>query len=302
MTNEGIHRAIGCFQSALVENPTCALVKTGLADAYCQLALSGTACTSEVSPPARQFASDALRTQPSLAEAHISMGQVRMLFDWDWNKATEDWNHASRLDPSQPEAHRAWARLLAARNCHTDALREISRAQDLAPLSLPIGFEHAWLLYLAGNFREAAAESWKVLSLEPAFAPAQTILGLAYQQLGSFDEAITELENACTCSQRQPSALASLGHAYAAAGLPDKARDILAALAAESQLRHISAYCFALVHVGLGQLQLAIDALQMACTQRDPQLLWLNVDPRFASLHSAADFVALSRHLKLTAD
>ena len=302
MTNEGIQRAIGCFQSALLQDPSSALVKTGLADAYCQLALSGTACTSEVSPPAREFASDAIRTQPSLPEAHISMGQVRMLFDWDWSRATEDWNHASRLDPAQPESHRAWARLLAARNCHADALREISRAQELAPLSLPIGFDHAWLLYLAGNFQEAAAQSWKVLSLEPAFAPAQTTLGLAYQQLGSFDEAITELENACTCSQRQPSALASLGHAYATAGLPDKARAVLGDLAAESQRRHVSAYCFALVHAGLGQLHLAIAALQTACTQRDPQLLWVTVDPRFALLHSEPDFLALSRHLNITAD
>jgi len=302
MTNEGVQRAIGCFQSALVEDPSCALVKTGLADAYCQLALSGTACTSDLSHPAREFASDALRTQPSLPEAHISMGQVRMLFDWDWSRATDDWNHATHLDPAQPAAHRARARLLAARGCHPEALTEIRQAQDLDPLSLPIGFEHAWLLYLAGNFQEAAAQSWKVLSLEPAFAPAQTILGLSYQQLGSFDEAITELANACTCSPREPSALAALGQAYAVAGLPDKAHGILDDLTEEAKHRHVSAYCFALIHAAFGQRHLAVDALQTACAQRDPQLLWVNVDPRFDALHSQADFLALTRHLKVTTD
>jgi Flp pilus assembly protein TadD len=223
-----------------------------------------------------------------------------MLFDWDWSSASDAWNHATHLDPAQPEAHRARARLAAARNCQPQALNEIRQAQELDPLSLPIGCEHAWLLYLAGNFREAAAQSWKVLSLEPAFAPAQTILGLAYQQLGSFDEAITELENACTCSCQEPSALAAMGQAYAVAGYLDQARNILATLKAESKRRHVSAYFCALIHAALGEPHLALEALQGACAQRDPQLLWLNVDPRFASLRSEPAFAALTQCLKVT--
>ncbi len=298
MTSEGIQRAIGCFQSALHEDPGCALAKTGLADSYCQMALSGSVCASDVSPTARDFAADALSIQPTLPEAHISMGQVRMIFDWDWRKARDCWSRANDLDSSLTEAHRGRALLSAARNCHDEALREISQAQDLDPLSLPIGFEHAWLHFLSSHFDEAVAQSWRVLTLEPAFAPAQTILGLAYHQLGAFDEAITELENACVCSDRDASALASLGYVYAAAGFPDRAHGVLDELATQSQRRHVSAYWLAVIHTGLDQRHLALEALKAACMQREPHLLWVNADPRLASLRAEPEFLALRRHLR----
>ncbi len=298
MTGDGIQRAIGCFQSALQEEPDYALANAGLADSYCQLALSGNVSASDVHDVAREFAAAALKTRPSLPEAHVSMGLVRMIFDWDWNRADDDWTRARDLDPSLPEVHRARARLLSARNCHDDALREIRQARDLDPLSLAIGFEYAWLLYLSSNFQEAIAQSWRVLTLEPSFAPAQTILGLAHRQLGSFDEAVTELENACTCSDRQPVAIASLGHVYAAAGLLDKAEILFDELVAQSQRRHVSAYWLALVYAGLDRRQLALEALNTAYLQREPQLLWVNVDPRLFSLHSEPDFLALRRHLR----
>jgi len=298
MTSDGIQRAMGCFQSALEEHPGCALAHAGLADCYCRLALSGAVCVSDVCVSARDFAAAALRIQPSLPEAHVSMGQVRMIFEWDWRKASESWSRASALDPSLTEAHRGRALLWAARNCHDDALREICQAQDLDPLSLPIGFEHAWLLFLAGNFEEAVAQSWRVLTLEPAFAPAQTILGLAYYRLGSFDEAITELENACVCSDRDTAAVASLGYVYAAAGFSDKAQRVLDELAAQSQRRYVSTYWMAIVHAGLDRRRLALEALKTACLQREPQLLWVNADPRLASLRSEPEFLAVRRDLR----
>jgi DNA-binding winged helix-turn-helix (wHTH) protein len=298
MTCDAIQRAIGCFQAALSEDPHCALANTGLADSYCELALSGTVRASDVCLSAREFAAAALRSHPNLPEAHASMGQVRMIFDWDWGKAGDDWSRACSIDPSLTAVHRARALLFSASGRHEDALREICHAQGLDPLSLPIGYEHAWHLYLSGSFPEAVAQCWRVLTFEPAFAPAQTILGLAYHRLGSLDEAITELENACVCSDRHPSAVGSLGHVYGGAGIRDKAQDLLDELAAQSQRRYVSHYWRALIQAGLNRRGMAIEALKSAAAQREPQLLWLNVDPRLATLHGEPDFLALCRNMR----
>jgi DNA-binding winged helix-turn-helix (wHTH) protein/lipopolysaccharide biosynthesis regulator YciM len=295
MTSDGVQRAIGCFQSALREDAGCALAYSGLADCYCHLALSGTVCASDVCRSARDCAAAALKIRPDLSEGYISMGRVHMIFDWDWRKAAEDWSRASDLSLSLTEVSRARALLAAASQRHDEALREIYQAHDLDPLSLPIGLERAWLLYLSRNFAEAVTQSWRVLSLEPSCAPAQTILGLAYHQLGSFDEAITELENACICSDRHPSAVASLGHVYGAAGFHDKAQCMLDELVMQSERRHVSSYCFALLHAGFGQPHLAMDALKTAYAKRESPLLWIAVDPRLASLHSETDFITLRR-------
>ena len=299
MTSDGVQRAIGCFQSALSEDSSCALAHSGLADCYCQLALSGTVCAADVCVTARESATAALKTQPNLPEAHISMGRVRMIFDWDWSKAADDWSRASDLNPSLAEVHRARALLAAAGHRHDDALREICHALDIEPLSLPIGFERAWLLYLSRRFDEAVTQAWRVLTLEPSCAPAQTILGLAYFQLGSFDESFTEIENACVCSDRHPAAVASLGYVYGAAGFVDKAQSALDELVTQSQRRHVSTYWSALVHAGLDQPHLALEALEKARAQREPLLLWAGVDPRLATLHSEPDFLTLRRDLRV---
>ena len=298
-TSEGTQRAIGCFQSALAEDSSCALAHAGLADAYCQIALGGTVRAADVSTPAREAARAALAAQPALPEAQVSMGRVHMIFDWDWSKAAEHWSRAYALDPSLVDVHLVRALLAAACERHDEARREISQALELDPLSLPAGFEQAWLLYLSRHFHEAVAQSWRVLTLEPSFAPAQTILGLTYHQLGSLDEALTELENACICSDRHPAAVASLAHVYAAAGLVDKAQSVLAELATQAQRRHVSHYCFAVAYAGLDQRQLALEALGRSRQHREPQLLWLGVDPRLDKIRAEADFLTLRHDLNL---
>jgi DNA-binding winged helix-turn-helix (wHTH) protein/Flp pilus assembly protein TadD len=299
MTSDGIQRAIGYFRSALSEDHNFALAHSGLAECHCQLALSGTVGVSDVCLTARGCATAALQSQPNLPEAHISMGRVRLLFDWDGNAAAEHWNRASELGASLPELHRARALLAAARERGEEALEEIGRAHELDPLSLPIGFERAWLLYLWRHFEEAVTQSWRVLALEPSCAAVQTALGLAYRQTGSFDEAITELENACVCSDRHPSALASLAHVYGAAGFLDKARGALHELTAQSENRHVPAYWFAVAHAGLAQRHLAMDALKLSRARREPQLLWAGIDPRLAILHAEADFLTLRRDVRI---
>ena len=295
MTGASLQRAIGCFQSALKEDANCALALAGLADAHCQLLLGGTFCSPHASHSAREFASAALQAEPNSAEAHVSLGRLRMILDWDWDGAAAAFDHATTLDPASCEAHRARALLSSALGRHDEALREMRKAHTTEPLSLPIGYELAWLLYLSRHFSEAAAQSWAVLSLEPEFFPAQNILGLTYDQLGSHDEAITEFENACSCSDRHPSALASLGNAYGTMGSTSQAEQTLAEVAELSRRQHVSPYYLALIHVGLGQRRSALDALQNGCLEHDPLLLWLNVDPRFASLRSEPDFLALLR-------
>jgi Flp pilus assembly protein TadD len=204
-----------------------------------------------------------------------------MIFDRDWTGATEAFDVAIQLDRTLADAYRARALLRASLNQHEQALQDARQAQALSPLSLPIGYELAWLLCLSKNFQEAVSQSWTVLSLDPGFFPAQEVLGLAYGQLASHDDAVTECENACMCSERHPSALASLGYAYGAAGRVSRAQQILAEMRELAQRQYVSSYFVALVELGLKQHDCVLESLQRASLERDPLLLWLNADPRF---------------------
>jgi len=300
MTGENAQRAMGFFHAALDGNPNFALAHAGLADAYCQLALSGTVTASEACRCARESAAAALEAEPNLPQAHVSTGRVHMIFNWDAPKAMEHCNRACELDPLLAEAFRARSLLFATQNRHHDALADIANAQELDPLSMAIGFEHAWILYLSGRSHEAIAQAWTVLTIEPSFAPAQTVLGLAHHQLGAWEDALIELENACTCSARHPAAVAALGHVYGAAGLLEKARGVLLELAEQSKHRHVSRYWFALVYAGLHERNSALQELQRARSQREPPSLWTDVDPRLFALHADPDFIQLQCQPRLT--
>src|SRR4030067_1009219 len=76
-------------------------------------------------------------------------------------------------------------------------------------------------------------------------------LGLAYLQLGRFDEAIAELQQALILSKNSSVVLASLGQAYGFAGQISKAEAILARLEALSKRRYVSPYAMALGYAGM---------------------------------------------------
>lgn len=295
MTEDALWKAIAYFESVLAQDSRYALAYSGLADAYCQSALLTSVHGESVARKAKEYSTTALHYDSGAAEGHISLARVKMLFDWDWTGARAEYLRALELNSNSAEAHRAYAIFLSASAMPGEALSESAQALLLEPLSCPISSEQAWHLYLAGDFQSAVEQCWKVLTLEPAFAPAQHTLGLAYQQLGMQEEAIVELQNADQISSDHPASIAALGNVYATIGMPEQAIEMVRELDQRSRCRYVSPYWYSLIHTGRGDRTLALDELEKAGKQRDPALLWLNADPRLASLRSEARFP--SRHL-----
>ena len=178
-----------------------------------------------------------------------------------------------------------------------EALEEIRRARELDPLSVVIGMQMAWILYLARDFQSAIEHSWKALALEPKFAAAQHTLGLAYEQTGLIDEAIIEFQNARSCSGHNPASIAALGHAYSLAGKAREARQTLEELEEMSQRRYVSSYWKSVVCVGTGAHDLALQSLNECWEQHDIWLILLRVDPRFDPIRDNAQFDRLLKQI-----
>jgi tetratricopeptide (TPR) repeat protein len=172
-------------------------------------------------------------------------------------------------------------------------------ALELDPLSLVINMEAAWQLYMARDFQGALEQSWRALAMEPKFAPAQQTLGLAYEQMGIFEEAIVELRNARICSGDHPVTLAALAHAHAMAGELQQAGELLAELQRVSLARYVSPYWVAVVQTGLGEHALALRSLEKALEERDAWMIWLKVEPRLDPLRDCPRFRALLQSCEL---
>jgi eukaryotic-like serine/threonine-protein kinase len=97
-TEEAVRKGIDYFHQALDKDPTYALAYVGLADSYIYLG-SDPLPPKEAFPQAKAYAEKALALNPALAEAHGSLGQVKLLYEWDWAGAERELQPALGLNP-----------------------------------------------------------------------------------------------------------------------------------------------------------------------------------------------------------
>ena len=91
--------------------------------------------------------------------------------------------------------------------------------------------------------------------------------------------------------------LAEQAHARAVAGEHDHARRLLAELERRARREYVDSHGLALVRVGLGDREGAIEMLERAEHERFPWLVRLRVDPRWAPLHGERRFQDLMRRV-----
>jgi len=302
LSEDGFRKSVAYFQEAIGKDPNFALAYSALADAYILFAFASLLPPQEVIPLAQHAALKALAIDEELAEAHASLASIRKAYDWDWFAAEREYKRCLELNPNNALGHREHADFLSALGRTGDAMDEIHRAQELDPLSLVVRAEVAWILYMAKDYARSIEQSLKTLEMEPEFPSAHYTLGLALEQMGRYEEAITAFGKARDLSEANSLTLACLGHAYALAGRRDGAITILEELKKPSEQRYISPYSLAIVYTGLGEKDLGIEWLGKALEAHDVWLVWLKRDPRLDPLRSDPRFPDLLRRMNFPDD
>ena len=293
-TQEGIERGIEYFKEAIRLDPEYALAYAGIADSYALLGAVEYAALppAEAMRLAREATLRALEIDDTLAEAHASLGYVR-IFDWDWAEAEREYRRSIELNPSYATAHHWYAHYLTAMGRQTEAIVEIRRARELDPLSLPINAGMGWHYYLTRQYDEAIREYRKTLELDANFYMAHFLLGMAYEQVSQYGEALASYDRAIKLSGGSAAMRAAPGHAYAMTGRRDEARRVLDELHAASAQGFVSPYHVAVIHAALGETDQAFDWLGRAYEAQSEALIWLAVDPMLDSLRTDPRFTAL---------
>jgi tetratricopeptide (TPR) repeat protein len=89
LTLDGVQKALELFQQAIEKDPAYALAYTGLLDSYTYL---------NRPVEARKAAAQALELDPTLGEAHASLGFFKFLYDWDFPGAEKGIEASHRTD------------------------------------------------------------------------------------------------------------------------------------------------------------------------------------------------------------
>jgi tetratricopeptide (TPR) repeat protein len=176
-------------------------------------------------PAAESAARKALEIDPTLAEAHASLGLIRSIYAWEWAEAGQHYRQAIELNPGYVTTHH-WYGLdyLGMLGRWEEAFQEIEIALQLDPLSPIIREGKGLLLMLCKRYDEAIEEYRQTLDLDCFFYKGFTGMGRAYAQKGLYEEAITMLQKGRSLSGDIPNILGALGQTYALANRPADAR------------------------------------------------------------------------------
>jgi len=298
-TEESLLKAVHYFIQALIKDPELAVAYCGLGDAYNLLAVYEVLPPQEAMPLARAAAMRALELNRDLGEAHACLGDVSAFYDWDWDAAAHEYQRALSLNASYATAHHFYAYFLAVTGDHPRALAEIKLAHAYDARSTIISVWKGILLRLAGNYDEAIEVGIENTKADPEYVLARWALGLAYEAAGEMDLALRELQTAAALSGRSPCMLGALAYHQGVRKQRGRAAAILHQLHALSQRRYVAAYDLALVYLGIGDEELAVQYLQKAFRERSPWIVTIAVEPRMQSLATNLDFQSLVRQLRL---
>jgi DNA-binding winged helix-turn-helix (wHTH) protein/Tfp pilus assembly protein PilF len=300
-TVEGYEKAIESFQEAIKLDPGYALAYSGLADTYVAFDFYGVLPPWETSPKAKTAAINALIINDTLAEAHTSLGCVKMMYERDWSNAEREFKRAIELDPNYAHAHNWYSHFLMAMGRIEESLAESRLALKLDPLDDSVNQYLGWHYVHARQFDRAISQLEKTLALNPNFFLARVTLGMAYVQRGEFANAIAEFQKARRLDDSCLT-LGFLGHAYAMHGDREAAIEALEELEKLSKRKYVPPYSIALIYTALGEKPEAFEWFEKAYAAQNEWLNWLKVAPEVDSLRAEPEFTDLLQRLNLSSD
>jgi len=286
-------KALAYFKEAIHEYPA-------FADAYVKIdevyeAQGGVRSRDEIWLAEKAVAEKALSLDPGLPGAHLAMGGVRLVHDWDFPAAKAEYRRALELDPNRAQAHDALGDYLDISNRLDEGRREHERAQQLDP-----GNDHlSNSLYRRRDYDRAIELAGKQLEIHPEDGVAHWRLFYNYGQKGMQKESIEHFVQTAKIFGYDDVEL-PVHRAYASGGIR---------AAMEEEARQMARYYVlgkfdrpaqvAMEYARLEDKEQTMKWLNKAFADHDPDLLFSNCEPAFDFVRSDARFQDLVRRVGL---
>jgi len=290
-TREDLLKAVEFSEKAIAEDGGYALAYAGLADAYASAGIRAYIPPIEGRRQAETAARKALALDDRLAEAHVALAEVYVLFaPYDFPLVERELQRAMTLNPSLAAAHNYRALAHNRQSQFDAAAAESTKARELDPLS-PIFARASALSFL---LKRDYARALEILHQADALG-SQFIIPIeigVYIQSGAFDEALAGLERARRDRPDDPMLLFQTGLVYASQGKRQPALDVIRELEARSGETLSQAHWIAKIYAALREKELAFSWLDRGFAVRSigdfyrDEPVWdpIRADPRFADL------------------
>lgn len=234
----------------------------------------------------------ALARNSADASAHIEAAYAAALLDRHFSRAQQHLETAQREEPAHPELARARVRC-AVMNARCD------EALHYAPVTG--GALYGWVLYLMHDYTRArpifdryAADDPASRLVRGACALFTGEVAVALHDFRAVYYAEVAARDGAVPSVRQ-CALALYIYTLGKTGERDLARKHLQQLESLSFRRYVSPMAFALAHIGLGEIDSAVDRVEDAVRRCDSWAAYMLVDPALDELREHPKFRDVAR-------
>jgi serine/threonine-protein kinase len=291
------------FHRAVEEDPSYALGYCGLNSFYGFGAAWGMMPPDEGWPKAEWAVTKALELDDQLAEAHLDLAALKMVYYLDWAGTEKEAKRAIDLSPGFDEIHYAYSFFLVVMRRFREAIAEGERALACNPFSVRISQHLGYALYCERSYDQAIQQYRKALELDPDDASVHEALGDTHEQKGEYPKAVEYWTEAMLLAN-DTELVATLGAAKAGEAV-DKAVRAVAAKRLDRLLRgrksgnYVPAIRFAREHLRAGQHEDALKWLTQACEERNVYSLMIASDPFYDPLRAERHFAKLLRRMKL---
>jgi TolB-like protein/Tfp pilus assembly protein PilF len=293
------------FHRAVEEDPSYALGYCGLNSFYGFGAAWGVVPPEEGWPKAEWAVTKALQLDDQLAEAHLDLAALKMVYYLDWAGTEREAKRAIELSPGFDEIHYVYSFFLVVMSRFHEAIAEGKRALACNPFSVRISQHLGYALYCARNYDEAIQQYRKALELDPNDASVYEALGDTYERKGEYRKAVEQWTKAMLLTN-DTELVTTLGPANTKEDVDRAVRDV-AAKRLDRLLRnrergdYVPAIRFAREHLRAGDQEEALKWLTLACEERNVYSLLIGSDPFYDPLRADQRFSKLLQRMKLDA-
>ena len=289
---QAFHEAVQHFQKATALDPNFDRAWSDLAQAHLFLAVYYESPLDHM-PIARTAALRALQLNPSLPEAHGSLGVVDLLYDWDYASAASELEKEGAMR-SAMSVLACTAHLREQSGHPRGAEEEVRRQLSYDPQSEMLISELGCAAYYERHYEDAVRSYRSAIELDPGSPLPYLGLGRSLTELGKYQEAVDVLDS---FSKRNgfapPILLAESGYTCALSGDRKDAMQRMQSLEDQTKSAYVDPYLIALIYHGLHDHAATIYWLQKAAAVHSSLLFSVLSDPMWQDSQQDPQLIAI---------
>jgi Tfp pilus assembly protein PilF len=294
-----VETGIRYYQDAIRLDPSYAPAWIGLAIGHFVRMWFGEVKTDEIARQVRMEIEQAMRLDPTNGQSWSVLAAIDHFIEFDHERAATEFRKAIEMSPNHAVVLSWYGDFLLDLRRFEDARTFYLRAQQSSPRWLePIAFA-ANTHYFSGHTDLAIVEYRRVLESEPNYGLGMHFLGRALVAKGEYEEGVRQLRRADDVLGHISFSRGDLGYGLAKSGQRGEAEALRADLIKRRTQSYFPAFPIAVIELGLGNIEAAMDWLEQAADERNLGFYLPSADPNYDAVRSHPRFKAVMKRANL---